>query len=139
MTTTPDTAVEFHIDDIDPRRLKSANTKLHYAVAGKIRAHWRTLARHAAEDAYGIADEGETWHQRARIVLTFRFPDRRRHDTPNLYSYVGKPIVDGLVDARLLPDDDDHHVIGPDMRRDHTRGPHRITVRIEDLPAGVIQ
>ena len=132
--TVTDTAVEFVIDDIDPRKLKSANQKLHHQVAGKIRAHWRALAKDAALAAYGTADEGQTWHQRARIVLTFRFPDLRRHDTPNLYSYVGKPIVDGLVDARLLPDDDDHHVIGPDMRRDPDQGPHRITVRIEDLP-----
>ena len=124
------------IEDINPRHLVSANVKLHHHVAGTLRRHWRKTAKNAALAAYGTADEGQAWHDRARIILTFRFPDRRRHDTPNLYNYVGKPIVDGLVNARILPDDDDLHLIGPDMRRDPDRGPHRITVTILDWEEG---
>lgn len=41
--------------------------------------------------------------------------------------------ADGLVDARLLLDDDDRHLVGPDVRRDLSRGPCRITLRIEDI------
>lgn len=121
------------LEGFDPRRLVSANQKLHHHVAGRVRAYWRTLARDAAHAAYGYADEGEAWHTRARVTVTVRFPDRRRHDTPNLYSYVFKPIVDGLIDARVLPDDDDLHMEGPDPRRDPDRGPHRITITITDL------
>lgn len=125
------------IDDFDTKKLVSANTKLHRAVAGQVRAYWRHLAADIAREAYGVADVGEAWHQRIRIVITYRFPDRRRHDVGNLYSYVAKPIVDGLVDARIVADDDDRHVVGPDPRRDFARGPHRITITIEDLPDGV--
>lgn len=130
---TTNTPLVIDLDDDDAKRLTSANTKLHRAVAGQTRAHWRARAAGVARDAYGHADHGQHWHQRVRIVLTFRFPTRRRRDTPNLYSYVGKPIVDGLVDAQLIPDDDDHHVIGPDMRRDPVNGPLQIRIHIEDL------
>lgn len=122
------------IDDLDPTKLVSANVKLHRAVAGKVRAYWRQLAHDTAVAAYGHADDGETWHTRVHITLTFRFPTNRRRDTPNLYSYVGKPIVDGLVDAQIVPDDDDFTVIGPDMRRDPEKGEPRILITIEDLP-----
>jgi hypothetical protein len=37
-----------------------------------------------------------------------------------------------MVDARLLPDDSDRYLIGPDVRRDPERGPHRIVIEIED-------
>ena len=127
------------IDGLDPKKLVSANTKLHRAVAGQVRAYWRQLAADVAREAYGVADEGQAWHQRVGITITYRFPDRRRHDVGNLYSYVAKPIVDGLVDARLVPDDDDYHVVGPDPRRDFDRGPHRIEISITDLPtSGVL-
>lgn len=126
--------VELVIDDVDPAKLVSANRRIHHHHRADVQRHWRTIARDVAHQAYGHADEGQTWHQRVRILITYRFPDRRRHDTGNLYSYVAKPIVDGLVDARVVPDDDDLHVQGPDPRRDFTRGPHRITITIQDLP-----
>lgn len=127
-------AVELVLDDIVATRLVSGNRRIHHMVRAQVCAYWRKLAHDAATSAYGWADVGETWHQRARIVITARFPDLRRRDVSNLYPYVAKPIVDGLIDARVLPDDDDRHVVGPDLRRDLERGPHRITIRIEDLP-----
>lgn len=126
---------ELVIDGFPPALLVSANKKLHYRRAGEVRAHWRALAGAIARQTYGPTPTADhTWHTRVRIVITYRFPDLRRHDVGNLYSYVAKPIVDGLVDAHVIPDDDDHHVVGPDPRRDFTRGPHRITLTIEDLP-----
>lgn len=121
------------LDDINPRRLISANRRIHHMVRAEVCGYWRKLAHDAAVDAYGWADAGETWHERVRVVLHVRFPDLRRRDVGNLYPYVAKPIVDGLVDARLIPDDDDHHCIGPDLRRDPERGPARIAIEIEDL------
>jgi hypothetical protein len=121
------------LEDIDPRRLVSANRRIHHMVRAKVCAYWRELARDAATAAYGVADDGCTWHRRARITITYRFPDLRRRETANLYTYVAKPIVDGLVDARVIPDDDDLHCIGPDARRDHDRGPHRITIAVEEV------
>lgn len=121
------------LDDINARRLVTGNRRIHHMVRAEVCAYWRQLAHDAARQAYGVADAGEAWHQRVRIVLTFRFPDLRRRDVSNLYPYVAKPIVDGLVDARLIPDDNDLHVIGPDLRRDPDRGPHRVLIDIQDL------
>lgn len=129
---TVDTAVELVLTDLEPKRIVSANRRIHHHQRAQVCAYWRGLAHDAAVAAYGWADVGCTWHQRVRITVTYRFPDRRRRETSNLYPYVAKPIVDGLVDARVIPDDDDLHVVGPDPRRDFERGPHRIVIRIED-------
>lgn len=125
--------IELILDDINPRRLISANRRIHHMVRAEVCAYWRKTAHDVAVAEYGWADVGETWHQRIRVVAYVRFPDLRRRDVGNLYPYVAKPIVDGLVDARVIPDDDDHHCIGPDLRRDPERGPARIRLEIEDL------
>ena len=123
------------LDGFPATRLVSANRRIHHHARADVCRYWRDLARTTALDVYGRADAGEAWHEQVRIVLTVRFPDRRRHDVGNLYPYVAKPIVDGLVDARVIPDDDDRHLTGPDMRRDPERGPHRIVISIEDVAA----
>jgi crossover junction endodeoxyribonuclease RusA len=51
----------------------------------------------------------------ARIVCELRFSDTRRRD-PGNWAPTAKACVDGLVDAGVFDDDDDKHVIGPDMR-----------------------
>jgi len=43
-------------------------------------------------------------------------PRRRSRIDPTNYSVTAKPIVDGLVDARIWPDDSSGWVTGPDMR-----------------------
>lgn len=121
------------IDTFDPKRLISGNRRIHHHTRAQVCAYWRKLAHDAAIDAYGYADVGCSWHQRARIVVTVRFPDLRRRDVSNLYPYVAKPIVDGLVDARVFPDDDDRHVVGPDLRRHPDRGPRLIHIDIEEI------
>lgn len=55
--------------------------------------------------------------ERARLVAWVRFPDGRRRDLHN-YMPTLKALVDGLVDAGLLPDDDARRLQGPDMRLD---------------------
>jgi hypothetical protein len=120
------------LEDLVATRLVSGNRRIHHMVRAQVCGYWRKLAHDAAVAAYGTADTGCSWHQRARIVITVRFPDLRRRDVSNLYPYVAKPLVDGLVDARVLPDDDDLHLVGPDLRRDPDRGPHRITIDIQD-------
>ena len=121
------------LEDFNPRRLVSGNRRIHHMVRAEVCASWRKLAHDVAVAAYGYADVGEAWHERVKITVTVRFPDLRRRDVGNLYPYVAKPIADGLVDARVIADDDDRHVVGPDLRRDPDRGPHRILVHIEDL------
>lgn len=53
---------------------------------------------------------------------------KRRSDVGNLYP-TAKAVVDGLVDAGLVADDDNRHVLGPDMR------PGRV-VSLKDYPGG---
>ena len=122
------------VEGFEPRRLVSANRRIHHMVRAEVCAYWRKLGHDLVRREYGVAEVGEAWHEYVRIVLTFRFPDQRRRDCHNLYGYVIKPLIDGMVDARLLADDDDRHLVGPDVRRDLERGPHRITVQIFDLP-----
>ena len=54
---------------------------------------------------------------RLRIVAWLRFPDSRRRD-PHNYMPALKAMVDGFVDAGVLPDDDRRHLQGPDPRCD---------------------
>lgn len=55
--------------------------------------------------------------ERLRLVAWLRFPDARRRD-PHNYMPTLKAMVDGFVDAGVLPDDDKHHLQGPDPRCD---------------------
>lgn len=47
-----------------------------------------------------------------RLVVSVWYPDRRHRDVANLYPTV-KALLDGLVDAKVLTDDDDAHLSGP--------------------------
>lgn len=62
-------------------------------------------------------------------------PLARIRDASN-WSLSAKPAVDGLVDARVLINDDNEHVTGPDMRMDGTRVPGgQLVLEIRELPA----
>lgn len=65
--------------------------------------------------------------ERARLVAWVRFPDGRRRDLHN-YMPTLKALVDGLVDAGLLPDDDARHLQGPDMRLDSRHTSRRMGI-----------
>jgi len=60
-----------------------------------------------------------------RIVATVHIADKRRREVSN-YFPTFKACIDGFVDAGVLADDSDLHVIGPDPRRGYD-GPPRIT------------
>lgn len=106
-----------------PRYLLSANRRPHWSIRYEVQQYWRGLGR--------LMFKRAPRYQRARVTVTFRFPNKRRRDVANLYPYVVKPLIDGMVDAGVLPDDDDKHLVGPDMRREERVGPLRITVTIE--------
>ena len=57
----------------------------------------------------GVARLGLT---HARVEVEFAYPDRRRRDRSNLAPTV-KALMDGLIDAGLLPDDADRFLDGP--------------------------
>lgn len=123
---------ELVLDGLDPKMFVSANRRIHHMQRSKVCAYWRELGHRLITREYGHADQGEHWHQRIHMTVWFRFPNLIRRDALNFYPYVVKPLVDGFVDARLLPDDNDRHLIGPDFRRLPHRGPHQIVVTITD-------
>lgn len=74
---------------------------------------------------------------RARITVYVHGRTRVRTDPANVYPAI-KACVDGLVDAGVLPDDDDAHLDGPDMRlgAPDSRLPtgwHKLTINITDI------
>lgn len=122
-----------HTITIAPSRamILTANQRTHWAKRARVARHLRTIGLAAARSQLpGVRLE------RARIVATLTFPDRRRRDPAN-WAPTLKPIIDGLVDARLLPDDDAAHLVGPDLRIGAGRAAPStvgITLAIEELP-----
>lgn len=102
----------------------NANGRLHHHAKAKLTKAWRQAA-HAA--ALGRTFAG----QRAGITVAIRFPTNHRRDVGNYYP-TAKAILDGLVDAGLLEDDDDTRVIGPDMRRIRPNGSPLVVVTITE-------
>lgn len=92
--------------------------------------YWRTVAGQVAGNQIRKGQLRRV--ERAHIEITVTWPDRNRRDVNN-WQPTAKPIVDGLVKAGLLPDDDDTHVTGPDMRRGYYATPPaipRITIAV---------
>lgn len=110
-----------------PAAFINANDRLHHHAKAKLTKAWRA----AAEAAVGF---DPFFYERSHITVTYRFATNHRREVSNLQP-TSKAIVDGLVDAGLIPDDDDRHVIGPDNRREYPNGPPRVTVTIEEIPS----
>jgi hypothetical protein len=83
----------------------------HWAVVRRLTKAWRTAAREAALEA-GLGALPYPCHVTAYV---HRSHIRGRWDAANYYP-TAKAIVDGIVDAGLLPDDANRYVTGPDMR-----------------------
>ncbi len=105
------TAVELTVSG--PPCLISSNQRLHWATRALLTRQWREAAHWSAKAAKlpkGL--------ERVHIVVTVH-PARggRLRDVGNAHPTV-KACIDGLVsDYGLLPDDDDAHLLGPDLRR----------------------
>ena len=86
----------------------NANAREHWAPkAAKVR-NLRALGSKAAMDIDDTFD-------RAHLTIHIGYPDKRRRDDANLHPTF-KALIDGAVDAGLLPDDDRTRLIGPDLR-----------------------
>lgn len=76
----------------------SLNDRSHWSAKGATVAVWR-------EAACRLAQEQKIPRcNRIRVRLEYWPPDRRRRDPDNLLGVL-KPVVDGLVDAKVVPDD----------------------------------
>lgn len=104
------------------------NSRVHWAVRSRCGAAWREAAAWKAKQARIPA------HDRIVVSLAMFPKDRRRRDADNLVSGVLKHVIDGLVDAGIVPDDDPGHVdarmpqIGP---CEPTSSVHRWVVTVE--------
>lgn len=106
----------------------TSNQRLHWAKRAKATKRLRETGRDAAVFLTPV--------QRAHITVTVGWPDRRRRDVTNIQPTI-KGLVDGMVDAGLLPDDSDAHLVGPDLRAHvaGVKGHVLLTFHIEPLEA----
>jgi crossover junction endodeoxyribonuclease RusA len=93
--------VEFDL----PAKCLTMNQRLHWAQKAKISRLWRDAAAEAAAVLMVPDDEMQTYPPGPSLV-TVHLPVKgnRRRDPHNWFPTI-KPIVDGLVDAGLWPDD----------------------------------
>lgn len=89
--------------------LLTANDKPHWARKAALTKQLRRWGYLLAREGQGVARLHLT---RARVEFEFAYPDRRRRDRHNLAPTV-KALMDGLIDAGLLPDDSDRFLDGP--------------------------
>ena len=104
----------------------NSNHRPHWTVkAGQTKA-WRDMAYWTALNVLAPYSPDEQVH----ITATFHRPTARKYDPANWYPTV-KAVIDGLVDAGILVDDDHAHVLGPDMRAGEKRNPPVIVLTLE--------
>lgn len=109
-----------------PAPLINANHRTHWAKKSTIVRTWRTAAKiHAL--ANGLPHFGD---QPVRITATVHTRTARSYDAAN-YAPTAKACVDGLRDAGVLVEDDNAHVIGPDMRAGEKCDPPCLVLLIE--------
>lgn len=108
-----------------PAAFINANDRLHHHAKAKLTKAWREAGECVAT---------AKTYRRAHITVGIRFPTNHRRDVGNYYP-TAKAILDGLVDAGVLPDDSDEHVTGPDMRRIRPNGDPLVVITITELEA----
>jgi hypothetical protein len=85
-------------------KLLNANDRIHWRTRGRLTKALREAAAKSARDAHIPPME------QIRIKAVLHPHDKRRRDPHNWYpSY--KACIDGIVDAGVIPDDDDKHLI----------------------------
>jgi crossover junction endodeoxyribonuclease RusA len=82
----------------------SANKHTHHMVVARHRKEIRREVQVRARAAKLPTGLG-----RVHIILHWAPKDKRRRDTDNMNPSL-KPVIDGLVDYGLVPDDNSHHV-----------------------------
>jgi hypothetical protein len=82
----------------------SPNQRLHWAERNR---RFQTLKK--ATWAMALKDHVPRV-ERARLLIEYQPPDNRHRDADNIPAASGKPCIDGLVAARVLPRDDSRHV-----------------------------
>lgn len=109
-----------------PEAPLSMNDRLHWAKRSRLTAAWRDTTAWEAMRAIPPADRPLP---RCEVAVTIPFGRRAQRDPHNYFATV-KPIVDGLVDAGLWPNDTPKWVrtVEPTLTVDKPRGPVVITL-----------
>lgn len=95
-----------------PARLLSMNDRDHYRKHAELVKAWREATYfYACQSVPGPRNRRRYAKQVVRVALPV--PDKRRRDPHNFFPTI-KPIVDGLTDAGLWPDDTPEHVTTPE-------------------------
>lgn len=103
----------------------NSNDRIHRMLKAKRTAQWRATAYVEA-----IHATPTTFTGLVHVTCTVHKARAGRWDAGNLYP-TAKAIVDGLVSAGVLVDDDNTHVIGPDMRAGEKRAQACVVISIE--------
>jgi len=107
----------------------NANQRMHWAQRKNRTAYLRELAATSCHQA-------RRFKEPVHIVATVSTPTNSRFDPPNAAPTV-KALIDGIVDAGVIPDDDHEHVPRVSFERGPKtgkRGRYKITLTLE--PAG---
>lgn len=111
-----------------PDKRLSLNDREHWAVKARKAKAWRDRATWAAQ---GVPMR-DRCKPRSFVEVTFPVKQNRRRDPHNAIATV-KPIIDGLVDAGVWPDDTDEYVIVLDPKFDK-RDDELVIVRLTPVP-----
>lgn len=111
--------------------LLTMNGRYHHQARARVTRVLRLAGSLAA------TSQGLPRFERAHVVVHVSWPDRRRRDVHNIFPTI-KALIDGFVDAECLPDDDDRHLIGPDLRvtdeLSGIPGVVRLRLEFEEIP-----
>lgn len=105
--------------EIPQALILSSNHRKHRMESARTIKHLRIIGAAAARGH-------EPMTTKAHLTVRIGWPTRRRRDAPNIWPTL-KPLIDGIVDSGFLVDDDDEHLIGPDLRPEY-RGMSGVTV-----------
>lgn len=90
------------IEFAPPAPLMNMNQRVSWRTRHRLTKAWRSAACVAAVDELGAPSARV--RQACTVAITLPVPDARRRDPHNYFATV-KPIIDGLVDAGIWPDD----------------------------------
>lgn len=105
------------IVEIPIKETLTSNQREHWAQRSRRAKSLRLLGKFHTQHALKNhpARHNPPVFNKAHCVVDIEWPDNRRRDAHNWMPTI-KHLIDGCVDAGILPDDSDKHLIGPDIR-----------------------
>lgn len=103
----------------------TSNQRLNRYVAAARIKQWRARAHVAAIQA------GRPKLDHAHVTVVISHTMNRRRDSLNWWP-TAKAVIDGIVESGVLTDDDDKHLVGPDLRPGPKAAVFTLTVTLDD-------